>query len=98
VDALGLADRAKVVRSDATSFLGRAPESSFDLVLCDPPYALADRLPEQLDAPLRRALAPGGRVMVETAPGAPALTTLPLLTERAYGDTLVRIHAAEVGE
>jgi len=98
VDALGLADRAKVVRSDATSFLGRAPESSFDLVLCDPPYALADRLPEQLDAPLRRALAPGGRVMVETAPGAPALTTLPLLTERAYGDTLVRIHGAEAGE
>jgi 16S rRNA (guanine966-N2)-methyltransferase len=95
VEALGLADRAEIVRSDATRFMGRAPESSFDLVLCDPPYALAERLADQLDAPLRRALAAGGRVMFETAPSAPALTTLPLVTERAYGDTLIRIHAAE---
>ena len=35
-----LGDRAEVVRSDALRWLDRAPESSFDLVLCDPPYGL----------------------------------------------------------
>lgn len=97
VDDLELAGRARVVRSDASGYLDRTPEASFDLVLCDPPYALADRLVQDLDPGLRRALAPGGRLMLETAPGAPALS-LPLVTERAYGDTLVRIHSAEPAE
>lgn len=92
VEALELSDRAGVVRSDVSRYLDRAPEASFDLVLCDPPYALAERLAADLDEPLARVLAKGGRVMVETAPGAPELATLRLLTERGYGDTLVRVY------
>ena len=95
VGELGLADRARVVRSDAVGFLRRAGGGSFDLVLCDPPYRLADRLAADLDPQIRLVLAEGGRVMVETSPDRPLELSLPLLTERAYGDTLVRIHGSE---
>ena len=95
VEELELGDRAEVVRSDALRWLDRAPESSFDLVLCDPPYGLVPRLSDDLDQPLRRALAAGGRVMVETSPRAPLALALPLARERAYGETLVRVYAEE---
>ena len=95
VEELDLGDRAEVVRSDALRWLDRAPESSFDLVLCDPPYGLVPSLSDQLDQPLRRALAPEGRVMVETSPQTPLELGLPLARERTYGDTLVRVYAKE---
>jgi 16S rRNA (guanine966-N2)-methyltransferase len=92
LEALELTDRARTVRSDAARFLRRSEPSSFDLVLCDPPYRLADRLAGDLDPLIRRVLADGGRVMVESSPDRPLPLDLPLLTERAYGDTLIRIH------
>ena len=92
VETLELGDRAEVVRSDATRYLDRAPEASFDLVLCDPPYGLVPRLAGELEPRLGRILAPGGRVMIETAADTPLELELPLLRERAYGDTLVRVH------
>ena len=33
--------------------------------------------------------------MVETSPGETAWLALPLLTERSYGDTMVRIYGGE---
>jgi 16S rRNA (guanine966-N2)-methyltransferase len=95
LEMLGLAGRARTIRSDAARFLRRAEPSSFDLVLCDPPYRLADRLAGDLDPLIRRALANGGRVMVETSPGRPLPVGLPLITERGYGDTLIRIHGGD---
>jgi 16S rRNA (guanine966-N2)-methyltransferase len=95
VEALALDERAEVVAGDAARYLRRAAETSFDLVLCDPPYRLADRLANDLDPLIRRVLAGGGRVIAETSPDRPLPLSLPLLTERRYGDTLVRIHAAE---
>ena len=95
VDDLELGDRARVVRGDAIRFLKRAEPRSFDLVLCDPPYRLADRLGADLVQRIPGVLAGGGRVMVETSPQRPLALELPLLTERAYGDTLIRIHAHE---
>jgi len=93
VDALGVGERARVVRDEAVRFLGRAPEGGFDLVLCDPPYeSIGDRLSAQLDPLLRRVLAPGGRVMVESSTGAPLALELPLLIERRYGETLVQVY------
>jgi 16S rRNA (guanine966-N2)-methyltransferase len=92
LEALDLTGRAATVRSDAARFLRRAGEGSFDLVLCDPPYKLADRLAADLDPLIRRALAKGGRVMVESSPDRPLPLTLPVLTERTYGDTMIRIH------
>ncbi|MFL5908595.1 MAG: RsmD family RNA methyltransferase [Solirubrobacterales bacterium] len=95
LESLGLSERARTVRSDAARFLRRAEEGSFDLVLCDPPYRLADRLAAELDPLIRRVLAPGGRVVVEASPDRPLPLDLPLLVERAYGDTLIRIHGGE---
>jgi 16S rRNA (guanine966-N2)-methyltransferase len=95
VEALGLGERARVVRGDAARFLRRAEPGSVDLVLCDPPYRLADRLAAELDPLIRRVLADGGRVVAETSPDRPLALELPLLTERSYGDTLIRVHSAE---
>jgi 16S rRNA (guanine966-N2)-methyltransferase len=94
---LGLAERARTVRSDAARFLRRPEPGSFDLVLCDPPYRLADRLAADLVQLIPRVLAGGGRVMVESSPERPLALELPLLTERRYGDTLVRIHEMRGG-
>jgi 16S rRNA (guanine966-N2)-methyltransferase len=92
VEALGLGERATVVGGDGVRFLRRAEPGSFDLVLCDPPYRLADRLAAELVQLIPSALAEGGRVVAETSPARPLPLELPLLTERSYGDTLIRIH------
>jgi 16S rRNA (guanine966-N2)-methyltransferase len=91
VETLGLTDRVKVVRADAARFLRRAQEGSYDLVLCDPPYRLADRLAADLDPLIRHVLATGGRAMIESSPERPLEVSLPLITERTYGETLIRI-------
>jgi 16S rRNA (guanine966-N2)-methyltransferase len=92
VEELGLTARARVLRSDARRFLRGAEEGSFDLVLCDPPYRLADRLASDLDPLIRGVLADGGRAMIESSPDNPLQMDIPLLIERAYGDTLIRVH------
>jgi 16S rRNA (guanine966-N2)-methyltransferase len=98
LEALELGDRAEVVGGDVARYLRRAPEGGFDLVLCDPPYRLADRLANDLDPLIRRVLAGGGRVVVETSPDRPLQLSVSLLTERRYGDTLVRVHAGDLSE
>jgi 16S rRNA (guanine966-N2)-methyltransferase len=92
IEALGLGERAAVAGGDAVRFLRRTEPGSFDLVLCDPPYRLADRLAAELVQLIPSVLADGGRVVAETSPDRPLPLDLPLLTERSYGDTLVRIH------
>ena len=83
--------------ADAVRFLGRDPAHKFDLVLCDPPYKLADRLAADLDPLIQSRLAEGSRVIFESSPAAPASMTLPLRLERRYGDSLIRLYA-EPGE
>ena len=95
IEQLGLAERAAVSRSDAVRFLRRAEPGSFDLVLCDPPYGLDDRASRKLEPLIRRCLAERGRAVVESAPEGGLLLDLPVLLERSYGDTLIRVHAAE---
>ena len=93
-EALGVAGRATIVRADAFGFLDRAPEGSFDLVLCDPPYGLSRSTSSRLDPLVRRVLAPGGRVTVEFSPDNPIEFGLELARERAYGDTMIRVYEA----
>ncbi len=95
LELLELGERARTVKADAGRFLNRVEDASFDLVLCDPPYRLAHRLAADLDPHIRRVLANGGRVMAETSTDRPLELSLPLITERAYGDTLIRIHGGE---
>jgi 16S rRNA (guanine966-N2)-methyltransferase len=94
VEELGLSDRAEVVRSDAARYLRRAEPGSFDLVLCDPPYRLAARLGAELDPLIQRCLAEGGRVVVESPAREGLRLELPLLEDRVYGDTRVRVHGS----
>ncbi len=95
LEALELTDRAVAVRADAARFLRRAEGGTYDLVLCDPPYRLADRLAAELDPAIRGALAESGRVMIESSPDKPLQMELPVLTERTYGDTLIRIYGSD---
>jgi 16S rRNA (guanine966-N2)-methyltransferase len=92
VEDLGLSDRATVVRADASRFLRRAEQGSYDLVLCDPPYRLADRRTAELVPLIPGVLAESGRVMTESSPENPLQIELPVLTERTYGDTMIRVY------
>ena len=98
VEALGLDERCRLVRSDALRFLARDQER-FDLIFCDPPYRLADRLGGELDQLIAARLSEGGRLILEAASRRPLEVALPLRDERRYGDVLVRIHApTEAGD
>jgi 16S rRNA (guanine966-N2)-methyltransferase len=92
LDALGAT--AEVRRADARRFLGGAPSAArqYDLVFLDPPYRLAGRLGSELTAALPAVLAPGAAVVAESDRRAPLELGLPILDERRYGDTLIRIH------
>jgi 16S rRNA (guanine966-N2)-methyltransferase len=92
VGALELASRCEVLRSDALRYLRRV-RRRFDLIFCDPPYRLAERLEGELDSLLAERLAEGGRLIVESSVHRPIELGLALATERRYGDTLIRIHA-----
>ena len=92
VESLGLGDRCTLVRADVLRYL-RRDDGEYDLVFCDPPYGLAGELGPRLDPLVPPRLARGGRVIVEADARRPLGLSLPLLTERRYGDTLVRIHS-----
>jgi 16S rRNA (guanine(966)-N(2))-methyltransferase RsmD len=94
VGGLGLEDRAEVVQADAVRYLRRW-RAEFDLIFCDPPYRLADRLEGELDPLLPKHLAPGGRVIVESDSRRPLELGLELATQRRYGDTTVRVYRGE---
>jgi len=94
IEALDLSGRAEAVGADAVRFLGRSREG-FDLVTCDPPYRLADRVAEELVRLIPGALAQGGRAVIESSPKRTLDLKLPLLTERNYGDTMIRIYGDE---
>jgi 16S rRNA (guanine966-N2)-methyltransferase len=96
VDALGLGGRARVVRADARAFL-RTERRRFDLVFCDPPYRLADRLGRELDQLLPPRLEGTARVIAESAVRRPLDLGLPLIRERAYGETLIRVYGRRRG-
>jgi 16S rRNA (guanine966-N2)-methyltransferase len=92
LEDLGL--RAEVHRRAARGFLetARADGRQYDLVFLDPPYRLASALGPELSACLPPVLAPDARVVGESDRRAPLQLDLPLLDERQYGDTLIRIH------
>jgi 16S rRNA (guanine(966)-N(2))-methyltransferase RsmD len=90
-EALGIEDRCEIVRAGAIKYLRRDGER-FDLIFCDPPYRLADRLGPELTRLIPDRLAEGGRVIVESDVRQPLRLELPLRFERRYGDTLICVH------
>ncbi len=91
VGDLGASDRCHLVRGDARTFLEREGPG-YDLIFCDPPYRLAGSVGPELDRLLDPRLRPGARVIVETSTDDRMSLTLPLLDERSYGKTAVRIY------
>jgi 16S rRNA (guanine966-N2)-methyltransferase len=91
VETLGIEGRCTIVRGDAIRYL-RRENGQFDLVFCDPPYKLADRLGPELTRLIPTRLVEGGRVIVESDIRQPLRLELPLQVERRYGDTLIRVH------
>ena len=90
VDALGLSERVTVLGCDALAALRR--DDKYDLVFLDPPYAMAAGLAGALSRDLPDVLTAGALVVSESDRRAPLALTLPLLRERRYGDTMIRIH------
>jgi 16S rRNA (guanine966-N2)-methyltransferase len=97
VELLGVGDRCELSEKDSLAFL-RSSKDRFDLVLCDPPYRLADRLGSELDKLLADRLRTGARVVVECSPALPLELSLRLDRERRYGAALIRIYQATAGE
>jgi 16S rRNA (guanine966-N2)-methyltransferase len=89
-----LAAEAEVRRADARRFLSAASAAArqYDLVFLDPPYRLTGRLGGELTAALPAVLAEGAVVVAESDRRAPLELGLPILDERRYGDTLIRIY------
>ena len=95
LEALGLADpQATLVVRPAAAALSTALErgDAYDLVFLDPPYRQAPDLGADLTTSLEPLLAPGARVVTESDRRAPLDLSLPVVHERRYGDTLIRIH------
>jgi 16S rRNA (guanine966-N2)-methyltransferase len=88
---LGLEARADVVGGDAVRFLRRT-DDRYELIFCDPPYRLADRLEGQLESLIPARLAAGGRLITESGARRTLRLELPVLAERTYGDTAVVIY------
>jgi 16S rRNA (guanine966-N2)-methyltransferase len=91
LDAVGAT--AEVRRQDVARFLAR-PEGTFDLVFCDPPYDDASRVAAPLSEALPAMLEEDARIVTESDKRNPLLLSLPLVVERAYGDTRIAIHRA----
>ena len=85
---------AEVRRQDALAYLRGALRDArqYDLVFLDPPYRHASALGRELSTALGPVLAPAARVVAESDRRAPLELELPVLDERRYGDTLIRIH------
>jgi 16S rRNA (guanine966-N2)-methyltransferase len=101
VEALAVGDRCTLIRADLPRGLepgGPLSGERFGLVLCDPPYRLADRLGPQLDKLLPGLLAQSGILIVESPASSPIRLSLPLRSERRYGAAHVGIYEAPAAE
>lgn len=94
IDELGIGRRCEAIRSDAIAYLERS-QDRFGLVLCDPPYRLADPLESQFAQLLPPRLARYSRLVVESSARRPLELELPkhsLVAERRIGEALIRIY------
>jgi 16S rRNA (guanine966-N2)-methyltransferase len=87
-------ERGRVARAGVGPFLRSAVRRGvrWHLVFCDPPYRLAHRLGQDLDRLLPPVLFSEARIVCESSPRQPLELDLPLVKERRYGDTLIRVY------
>ena len=85
---------ASVHRREALAYLRSARDGPFALVFLDPPYSSASELAAPLSEALPAVLSETARIVSESDKRNPLELTLPLVDERAYGDTRIAIHRA----
>ena len=94
VRTLGLQAAVRVVRGDATPFLGgeHARGARYDLVLVDPPYAILDSVADTFDRFLPGIVPVGGRLVIESAAGTePGCAGFVLDSRRRVGAAMLTI-------
>jgi 16S rRNA (guanine(966)-N(2))-methyltransferase RsmD len=103
LEAMGVDDRARVMRNEARGAIKRlvASGETFDLVFLDPPYDAGLTQPTLSLLATSGLLDPGATVVVETSKRHPLepVDGLDLRDQRTYGDTVVswlRPHEAAI--
>ena len=97
VQAAKVAERARILQSEALSYLARCRDQ-FDFVFVDPPYHCG-QYGEILTA-LAPVLAPGGKVLVEGERDLPLDERYGLLVQQKryrYGKTVITLYQKEAG-
>jgi len=92
LQALGVDAQVHRMEADAALRTALARREAYDLVFLDPPYRHAAGLGRKLSEALAPVLAPAARVVTESDRRDPIALDLPLIDERRYGDTVIRIH------
>lgn len=94
IERLGYGDRTAVWRVDAVRRLEAdiAAGRTYDLMLIDPPYTMLNDLQRHMSLHIPAILAPGGRVVIESAAAdAPTVTGLVVDRTRVHGGTRLTI-------
>jgi 16S rRNA (guanine966-N2)-methyltransferase len=92
LEALGIDADVRRLEARAALRTASARADAYDLVFLDPPYRRAAELGRELSEALPAVLAPGARVVSESDRRDPLELDFPLVDERRYGDTVIRIH------
>jgi 16S rRNA (guanine966-N2)-methyltransferase len=84
---------AQVHRTDAIAFLRQsAGETTYGLVLADPPYDSAPRFGGPLADLLPAVLEQDAMIVTESNKRLPLLLPFPVVRERTYGNTRIAVH------
>lgn len=89
-------ENATAIRRDYLAFLkaGAKKERRYNLIFVDPPYRMHRVIEPHLNRWLPQVAATGGKVVVESSLRQGISLPLKLLTEKVYGDIMIRIHEA----
>ena len=95
LEALDLREpQARLIQGSAQKALEQAAQApdTYDLIFLDPPYRQPAMLGEDAAKLIGTILAPDARVVTESDRRQPFELAIPMIDERRYGDTLIRIH------
>jgi 16S rRNA (guanine966-N2)-methyltransferase len=92
LDLLG--PQARLIQGSAQKALEQAAKAAetYDLIFLDPPYRQPAMLGDDAAKLIGTILAPNARVVTESDRRQPFELAIPMIDERRYGDTLIRIH------